>query len=100
MPVASTPGAHIILSLAQSFGGESGKALQVFLLIASSTSSPPKALSRPSCSVCWNWFELADNVHLFPTLNSGYHTGSLKLAREEVFTPQKLANTPDQGFPP
>lgn len=100
MPVVSTPGAHIIPSPPQSFGGKSGKALQVFLLIASSTSSPRKTLSHSSGSVCWNWFELADNVPLFPTLNSGYHTGSLKLAREEVFIPQKLTNTPDQGFPP
>ena len=34
-------------------------------------SSPPKTLSHPSSSGCWNWVELADGVHLFLTLNSG-----------------------------
>lgn len=58
----------------------------------------PPLFAVPRSAVCRAEI-LSHGAHLFPTPHPAMHVGSLKSATVGIFTPWKLSNVVNQGFP-
>lgn len=58
----------------------------------------PPLFAVPRSAVC-RAETLSNGAQLFPTPRPGMHVGSLESATAGIFTPWKLSNAVNQGFP-